>query len=126
MSICPSRMTKDCNMSKNLWPDFDSGKGPRSPKGVIEEAGLGLAERTDGRVSFWPSGTRIKDKVIQIEYGLFCQPLAYIFPFLVVQFSMDSMYPVSLIADKIPEVAAKNEEALIASLTDIFNAPATV
>lgn len=111
---------------KNLWPDFDKVQAPRSPKAVIEEAGGGLHVKTNGVVRFYPLSTSIKDEKVVVAYSLYSPSLSYHFPFLRVTFAIEPVYPVTIVADKLPEVIADNETALIASLGKIFNAPSTV
>lgn len=113
-------------MSKNLWPEFDIGQAPRSPKTVIEEAGDGLEKKTKGLVQFYPMGISIKDNKVEVIFSLYTRALSYHFPFLRAKFAVEPVYPVTVIADKMPDVVANNENELTASLAKIFNAPSTV
>lgn len=113
-------------MSKNLWPDFDSEQAPRSPKIVIEEAGAGLDEKTDGLVKFYRASVSIRGNSVEVLFTLYTRSLGYHFPFLRAEFSVDSVYPVKVVADKMTDVVANDENELIASLEEIFNAPSTV
>jgi hypothetical protein len=112
-------------MNDNLWPDFNVGEAPRSPKTVIEDAGSGLKEKTNGKVWFYTLATGVRDNVITARFSLYSQSLGYHYPFLVAKFTFGPVYPVTLVPDKMPEVKANNEEELIAALTKIFNAPTT-
>jgi len=113
-------------MSENLWPDFDVGGAPRSPKAVIEEAGRGLEKKTNGLVIFFSMGVSIKGIEVDATFSLYTRALPYHFPFLRAKFAVEPVYPVTIIADKMKEVVANNESELIASLSKIFNAPSTI
>ena len=114
-------------MSTNLWPDFDSAQTPRSPKAVVEQAGRGLSKKTKGIVDFTmfliPS---IQNNQVEVGFSLYVRSLSYHFPFLRIRFGVESMYPVKVIADKMTEAVANDENELIETLTKIFNAPSTV
>lgn len=112
-------------MNENLWPDFNVGEAPPSPKAVIEGAGSGLKDKTNGTVWFYTLGTGVRDNVITARFSLYSQSLGYHYPFLVAKFTLDALYPVTLVPDKMPEVKANNQEELIAALIKIFNAPTT-
>lgn len=113
-------------MSKDLWPDFDIGQAPRSPKAVIEEAGGGLETKTNGVVRFFVMNTSIKDNVVEVPCSLYTPSLSYHFPFLRAKFAVDPVYPVTVVADKMTDVVANDENELTASLAKIFNAPSTI
>ena len=113
-------------MPTNLWPDFDIKQAPRSPKAVIEEAGGGLDSKTNGLIRFFPMSTSIKDNQVEVVFSLYARSLSYHFPFLRAKFAVESVYPVTVVADKMTEVVANNESELTASLAEIFNAPSTV
>lgn len=113
-------------MSKNLWPDFDSEQALCSPKTVIEEAGAGLVEKTKGLVQFYRTRVSIKDNKVEVHFSLYTRSLSYHFPFLRATFAVDPVYPVTVVADKMTDVVANDENELIASLERIFNAPSTV
>jgi hypothetical protein len=113
-------------MPKNLWPDFDVGAQPRTPRAAIEEAGVGLADKTKDSVKFMPYGApQIKDNVIVFTYSLYAKLLGYHFPFLRVTFGLLQSYPVKLVADRMAELVAGDETELNAHLATIFNAPTT-
>jgi hypothetical protein len=67
-------------MSKSLWPDFDIGQVPRSPKAIIEEAGGGLAKR--GLVESRTGETSINDHLVEVPFFLYIEDLSYYFPFM--------------------------------------------
>jgi hypothetical protein len=113
-------------MPKNLWPDFDIGHALPSPKTIIEQAGDGLREKTGGALQFYRMSLLVRENIADATYSLYSATLSYHFPFLRAQFSVDSGYPVTLTADKMTEVVAKDETELLASLAKIFNAPTTV
>ena len=113
-------------MPTNLWPNFDIGRAPRSPKTVIEEAGAGLDEKTNGTVRFWALGTSMKDNNFQSSFSLYSPALRYHYPFLRAKFALEPVYPVTISPDKMTEIVANDEKELIAALTKIFNAPSTV
>jgi len=113
-------------MPENLWPDFDIAGAPRSPKAVIQEAGDGLSVKTRGLIKFTAMPMLIKDDKVTVRFNLFVRDLTYSYPFLTVSFAVNPVYPVSLVADKVPELSVANEEELIAALTRIFNAPPTI
>ena len=113
-------------MPTNLWPDFDIERAPRSPKTVIEEAGSGLEKKTNGLVRFWRLSSSIKDNSVELSFSLYTPALGYHFPFLRAKFAIEPVYPVTLIAHKMPEVVVNDENELTAALAKIFNAPTTV
>ena len=113
-------------MPTNLWPDFDIGKAPRSPKTVIEEVAGGLEKKTNGLVRFYRLSMSITDNQVKAAFSLYAPSLGYHFPFLRAKFAVDAVYPVTVSADKLPDVVANNENELTASLAKIFNAPTTV
>jgi hypothetical protein len=113
-------------MSTNLWPDFDSANLPRSPKAVVEQAGDGLREKTGGVVVFFRTGTTIRSNRVEISYSLYTPTLAYHFPFLRVRFSVNAMYPVTVVTDNMEDGVANDENELTTLLAKIFNAPSTV
>jgi hypothetical protein len=99
---------------------------PRSPKAVVEEAGNGLREKTSGTVFFASTGTSIKGNEVDVGFSLYTPALLYQFPFLRLRFGVESMYPVTVVADKMGDAVANNENELTAVLAKIFNAPSTV
>jgi hypothetical protein len=113
-------------MPKNLWPDFDVRKAPRSPKTVVEEAGHGLGEKTNGLVVFYTLRTSAKGETFEVEFSLYSSSLRYHFPFMRIKFPVDAVYPVVVVADKMADEVAKDEDELIALLAKIFAAPSTV
>ena len=114
-------------MLKNPWPDFDVADAPRSPKSIVEELGAGLENKTMGVVKFYRAGVRISDEnAASVTFNLYTPALRYHYPFLTITFPVDTSYPVKVVADKVPDAVANNENDLIASLTEIFNAPSTV
>ena len=113
-------------MPTNLWPDFDIGRAPRSPKTVIEEVGGGLEKKTNGLVQFYRLNISIKDNQVEAAFSLYAPPLHYHFPFLRAKFAVEPVYPVTVAADKLPDVVANDENELTASLAKIFAAPSTV
>jgi hypothetical protein len=113
-------------MPENLWPDFDIGQAPRSPKAVIQQAGGGLREKTDGLVQFWMGPASIRDNKVELSCSLYTPALGYHYPFLRAQFAVEPVYPVTLVADKMPDIVANDEKELIEALAKIFNAPSTI
>ncbi|WP_020470167.1 hypothetical protein [Zavarzinella formosa] len=113
-------------MTKNLWPDFDIGQMPLSPKQIIEEAGAGLEEKTNGLVRFSYEGVVVQVNTVELTYALYSRKLQFHFPFLQVKFGITSHYPVTIVADKLPDMEAADEDNLIESLAKIFNAPSTI
>jgi hypothetical protein len=113
-------------MSENLWPDFDIGQVPRSPKTVIEDAGRGLEKKTRGMVQFYTMGISIKDNKVEVSFSLYSRTLGYHFPFLRAKFEVEPIYPVTVVTDKMADVVANDEKELTASLAKIFSAPSTV
>ena len=113
-------------MSKNLWPNFDTGQALRTPMTVIQEAGAGLEEKTNGLVKFYRMSPSIKDNKVEVSFTLYAPSLSYHFPFLRAKFAVEPVYPVTVVADKLTDVVANDENELTASLAKIFNAPSTV
>jgi len=112
-------------LSENLWPKFDNAGGPRSPKAIIEEAGSGLKERTGGVLEFYRTDTTIKDNEIKLTFTIWSGVLRYHYPFIRATFAVDPPYPVTLVADKMPDSVANDENELKAALAKIFNSPTT-
>lgn len=114
------------SISENLWPDFEIGQAPRSPKAVIQQAGRGLREKTNGLVQFVTSPAIIRGNRIDVEYKLYAPPpMSFSYPFLRARFAFDADYPVTLVADKMDDIVANNESELTEALAKIFNAPST-
>ena len=113
-------------MPINLWPNFDVGQAPRSPKSVTEEAGSGLSERTGGRIAFWTLGTSMNHALVDVEFSLYVPTLQYHYPFMRIQFAVNHFYPVRIFADNSQEITASDEMKLTVELEKIFNAPSTV
>lgn len=113
-------------MPKDLWPEFDSEQALRSPKTVIEEAGAGLEEKTNGIVKFSRMNVSINDNNVEVLFSLYTRALSYHYPFLRATFAVDPVYPVTVVADKIADAVSNDESELIALLDKIFNAPSTV
>jgi hypothetical protein len=113
-------------MPTNLWPDFDIGKAPRSPKTVIEEVGDGLEKKTNGLLRFYRMTIAITDNQVEAAFSLYSRSLGYHFPFLRAKFAVERVYPVTVAADKLPDTVVNNEEELTKALAEIFNAPSTV
>lgn len=109
-----------------MWPEFGSLKVPRSPKAITEEAGGGLAEKTGGLVSFYTSNTSISGTTVRVAFSLYAPALQYMFPFLRLEFDVESQYPVTVIVDKLDDAVARDENELIALLAKTFHAPSTV
>jgi len=113
-------------MPKDLWPDFDIGKAPRSPKTVVEEAGSVLEKKTNGVVQFYTLRLLVENNIVTVEFSLYSPPLHYHFPFMRIKFAIDPGYPVTIVADKMADEVARNENELTASLAKIFGASSTV
>jgi len=113
-------------MPQNLWPDFDVGKAPRSPKTVVEEAGSGLERKTNGLIQFYAMGLIIENNIVEAQFSLYAPFLRYHFPFMRIKFSIDSPYPVTIAADKMVELVANNENELLSSLAKVFGSPTTI
>ena len=115
-------------MSENLWPDFIIGQAlsPPSPKDVIQQAGSGLKEKTHGLVEFYVEPASIRDKKVEVKCNLYTPALGYHFPFLRAIFAIGAVYPVTLVADKMPDIVANDENELRAALAKIFRASSTI
>jgi len=50
----------------------------------------------------------------------------YHHPFLRIRFSVEPLYPVTVVADGMSDTLAHDEDELIALLAKIFNAPSTI
>ena len=72
-------------MPTNLWPDFDIGKTPRSPKTVIEEVGSGLRSQDKRSGSILYGRPIVKDNNVEVPFSLYARSLRYKFPFLASQ-----------------------------------------
>ena len=114
--------------TKNLWPEFSSSETEAaSPKEVIQRAGDGLKERTNGLVEFTLMHTSVADGNVHIVFSLYTPRISYMYPFLTAHFPVVGMYPVQLDVDKTSApVMALDEERLVESLARIFNSESTV
>ncbi len=113
-------------MNKNLWPEFDVAS-KSTPKTIIEQAGAGLEEKTNGLIKFVVNRVKISMGVASFDCDIYSPTLQYIYPFLKVRFPMVDGYPVELVADKFPDtLRAANEEDLLAMLEKVFQAPSTI
>ncbi len=116
-------------MTKNLWPDFDFSNAalPKTPKGVILEAGDGLKERTNGLIEFDSLNTQITGASVELTFSLWSHRISYQYPFLKATFPIATLYPVAITVDKMdgPMIAA-NEEQLVKALEQAFRAETTI
>ena len=113
-------------MSKDLWPEFDV-TSKSTPKKIIQQAGAGLEKKTKGLIKFYLSSTRISEGFASLDCSLLSPTLSYMYPFLKVRFPMVDLYPVELVADKMPDtLRAANEEELLGMLGKVFQSPSTI
>ena len=113
-------------MSTDLWPEFDVAS-KSTPKTIVQQAGAGLEKKTKGLIKFNLSTTTISEGFASFDVSLFSRTLSYFYPFLKVRFPMVDLYPVELVADKVPgTLRAANEEELLNMLGKVFQAPSTI
>ena len=113
-------------MSKDLWPEFDV-TSKSTPKKIIQQASAGLEKKTKGLIKFYLSSTRISEGFASIDCALFSLSLEYMYPFLKVRFPIVDLYPVEVVADKVPDtLRAANEEELLGVLERVFHSPSTI
>jgi hypothetical protein len=113
-------------MSKDLWPEFDA-TSKLTPKTIIEQAGAGLEKKTKGLVKFYLLSKDISGEIASLTFSLYALTLGYHYPFLKVRFPIVDLYPVELVADKVPDtLRAANEEELLAMLGKVFQSPGTI
>ena len=113
-------------MPDNLWPDFGSEPPIRTVRGILLEAGAGLAERTGRRMQFLVESRPDKKAHFAHDCYLYAPLLAYRYPFCKVVEEGDP-FPVTLVGDGTFQkgVAAGNERALLEDLRLLFNADPT-
>ncbi len=66
------------------------------------------------------------DGTIEASFSLWVPSLHYHFPFMRAVFTVDPIYPVTLVVDKMADVKVNDEAELTAALGKIFSAPSTV
>jgi hypothetical protein len=109
----------------NQWPEFKKMPRPKTIRRVIIEEGAGIAERTDGVVTFDVDSMAHDNGGLVHHCALVVPQVAYRYPLLrVVQDHLD--YPVTVVADPFPSGApAKNEAELRKHLGEVFRSEAT-
>lgn len=111
---------------QNLWPDFDLQTAPRSPKRVLQEAGLGLSEKTHGLIEFAVQTHADESQLIHDCY-LWVRNLNFRYPFLTVTHGGTQTYPVEITSDTFGRSRkADNEDRLLEILEEIFRSPQTI
>jgi hypothetical protein len=114
-------------MSKDLWPEFDIITPKPTPKTILAEVGAGLEKKTKGLVQFVLQRPTISGGFVSFECSLYSRTLGYMYPFLKMRFPMADLYPVELVADKMPDaLRAANEEELLGILEKVFQATSTI
>ncbi len=113
----------------DLWPDFKIDAKPRGVRQMLEEAGEGLKEKTNGLVDFrvWPDEDRDRDFPVRYRCDLYVRKMDYNFALFAVHASATG-FPVKVVAG--PEVAegpfkVGDESALYAALANIFRSEYT-
>lgn len=113
-------------MNQNLWPDFAVESNNSTPKSLVDEAGVQLKEKTNGRIWMTHMTTQIVGAKATATYGLYVPKLSYVYPFLKISMSLPGAYPVEIVPDKMNTVLAGNENELINALREIFKSEPTV
>jgi hypothetical protein len=113
-------------MTTDLWPEFDVASRS-TPKKIVEQAGAGLEKKTKSLIKFLVMDTRISKEFVSLDCRLYSPTLSYMYPFLTVRFPVVDLYPVELVADKLPgTLRAANEDELLGMLGKVFQSPSTI
>ena len=111
----------------NLWPDFTTEVAVDSPKQVVDEAGEGIKDRTNGKIVFYFAGIAIQGDKATAQYSLIARSLNYAYPFARLSFSLRNPYPAEFVtADNNRPLVANSREELLAGLAEVFRSEATV
>ena len=112
----------------NLWPDFKQVVvAIASPKSIIDQAGSGVKQKTDGLVHFYTGTLSISEGIGRLNCSLYAPRLSYHYPFMKVKFPVATFYPLELIVDKIDQpLVAQDENHLLQLLHEAFSAPTTI
>src|SRR5260221_497481 len=106
----------------NQWPDFSKLPKPKTVRRILIDEGNGLAERTDGDVTFLVESEPAATGGGGFMHRCFLNvpKVGYHYPFMrVVQNSLD--YPVTVVADNFPlGTEASNEAELRKILGTVF------
>lgn len=112
-------------MGENLWPNFRDPEPGSTPKAMIEEAGMGVDEKTGHLVQFINNGMTVNNETVTMHCSLYAPRLDYAYPFLTASWKLDG-YPVTLQVYKQPAVTVHAPENLTKALREAFNEVSTV
>ncbi|MCI0702759.1 MAG: hypothetical protein L0241_16890 [Planctomycetia bacterium] len=113
-------------MATDLWPDIAIDQTTRGIKQILEEAGRGLKEKTNGLVEFHVSPSLSVDPLYPFRFrcDLHVPKLAYSFSLVVVE-SAPNGFPVVVKSAPDIDVRIEDEAQLLAKLAEIFRSPRT-
>jgi hypothetical protein len=104
----------------DLWPDIKIDPKPRGVRQILEEAGRGLKEKTNGVVEFrvWPADGRSEEFPFRFRCELRVEKLDYNYLLLEVDATATG-FPVEVRTDK-DLIKAANESDLLQALRGTF------
>ena len=104
----------------DLWPDFKIDPKPRGIRQILEEAGQGLKEKTNGMVAFrvLPTEGRKFEFPFRLRCELYIEKLDYNYLLLEVDTSA-SGFPAEARTDG-EQIPISNESELLSTLASIF------
>ena len=113
----------------DLWPDFTIEPKPRGIRQMLEEAGRGLKEKTNGLVTFRVLPATNRDRPafpFLYRCELYVETLDYTFPLLYVNVGMDGGFPVEVVTTNPAEPRKVwDESGLNSILATIFQSDET-
>jgi hypothetical protein len=113
-------------MSDNLWPKDFGVITERTPVAILREQARGLGERTDNIVVGRVQTNGASSTEIFHQFSLYCGPLGFQMPFLVVSHGID-LYPATIAGyfGGGPAIPVNNEEEFTEHLKEIFSRATT-
>lgn len=113
-------------MAKDLWPDFDLARRPKTVRQILLDAGSGITNKTDGRISFVVDTSANGDQFIHDCY-LSAPSIGFRYPLMKVVHKVEQ-FPATLVSDVSPrdqKIVVKNENELVNALADLFHSEPT-
>lgn len=114
----------------DLWPDFKIESKPRGIRQILEEAGQGLKEKTNGLVQFrvWPAESQRSEFPFRLRCQLRVEKLDYDYLLMEVDTSATG-FPVEVRTDALGQngllLKIGDEASLLALLSNIFRSAQT-
>jgi hypothetical protein len=113
----------------DLWPDFAIEPKPRGIRQMLEEAGRGLKEKTNGLIAFRVQLSESQARPARpflYRCELYVENLDYAFPLLYVNVGMDGGFPVEVVTTNPADPKkAWDEAGLNSILATVFQSEET-